>query len=114
MAGDPYVRAAALRLAPELDPAAVGAAVTTKLCGHWEHDGACRWPHHNTIAPTGDAHALRVVFVAPAEDLDEVETRIDTALRATDGVTVVVVARDVLRSDERALGQRLARGPADR
>ena len=38
----PYVTWARLALAPGTDPAAVGAAVTTELCGHWEHEPPCR------------------------------------------------------------------------
>jgi hypothetical protein len=30
---------------------APGAAVTVKLCGHWEHAGPCRWPHHRDAIP---------------------------------------------------------------
>jgi hypothetical protein len=112
MAGAPHVRAARIRLASEVDPAGVGAAVTTGLCGHWEHDGACRWPHHNAIAPTGDGFALRVVFVASDEDVAEVEARIDAALRAMDTVTVIASVPDVLQDGERALAHRLARGSA--
>lgn len=32
------------------DPRALGGAVTAALCGHWEHDGRCRWPHHTLDA----------------------------------------------------------------
>ena len=44
-----FVVDAAVELADRTNPAAVGAAVTTALCGHWEHDGPCRWPHNNAI-----------------------------------------------------------------
>jgi hypothetical protein len=110
MAGAQHVRAARIRLASEVDPAAVGAAVTTELCGHWEHDGPCRWPHHNAITPSGDGFALRVVFVASDEDVAQVEARIDAALRALEGATVIASVPDELREDERALSNRLARG----
>jgi hypothetical protein len=103
----PHVRAARIRLASGVDPAAVGAAVTTGLCGHWEHDGPCRWPHHNAIAPTVDGFALRVVFVAPDADVAEVETRVDAALRAMDTVTVIDSVPDGLHDDELALAARL-------
>jgi len=45
-----YVLEARLELDDGLDPAAVGAAVTVELCGHWEHAGPCRWPHNSEIA----------------------------------------------------------------
>jgi hypothetical protein len=34
-----FVHEAHLELEPGTDPAAVGAAVTTALCGHWEQKG---------------------------------------------------------------------------
>ena len=37
-----FVHEADLWLAGGVDPAAVGAAVTAALCGHWEHEGPCR------------------------------------------------------------------------
>jgi hypothetical protein len=36
---DAYVLEAELALREGVDPAAVGAAVTVELCGHWEHEG---------------------------------------------------------------------------
>lgn len=109
MPTESHVRVADLRLDPGTDPRAVGAAVTTALCGHWEHDGPCRWPHHNGIARTDDGFALRVVFVAPADDVVEVESRIDAALRTMDGCAVVV-GPDALQVDEVPLAARLASG----
>ncbi len=44
-----YVAEAEIVLNEGCDPAAVGAAVTVELCGHWEHEGACRWPHNSAI-----------------------------------------------------------------
>jgi hypothetical protein len=44
-----YVVEAELVLADDLDPAAVGAAVTVDLLGHWEHASPCRWPHNSVI-----------------------------------------------------------------
>lgn len=67
---------AVVDLAAGVDPRAVGAAVTVALCGHWEHDGPCRWPHNNEIA----GGLFRTLFVCDVQDLDEVRSRIRTAL----------------------------------
>jgi hypothetical protein len=79
----------------EGDPAALGGAVTTELCGHWEHDGPCRWPHHTstmetdadtdtdtTETDTDDRRAIvvRVRFSAPPQEVAEVRRRIAVAL----------------------------------
>jgi hypothetical protein len=112
MARDAHVHAATLGLAAGVDPAAVGAAVTTELCGHWQHDGPCRWPHHNSIRPAGAGHELRVVFVAPDADIAGVHARIASALDTMPGCEVVTDAPAALEADEIALGTRLAR-PVD-
>jgi hypothetical protein len=103
-----HVHAATLELVTDTDPAAVGAAVTTELCGHWEHAGPCRWPHHNGMRATAAGHELRVVFVAPDADVAEVHTRIASALDAMPGCDVVAHAPDRLHAEEVALGARLA------
>src|SRR5690349_11285992 len=71
-----YVHEAILVLDPRTDPRAVGATVTTALCGHWKHDGACRWPHNNHIHGT----RFRTLFVATPDDEPEVRRRIRDAL----------------------------------
>ena len=48
------------------DLAALGGAVTTALCGHWEHDGPCRWPHFTSPEVDDDAVVVTVYFDAPA------------------------------------------------
>src|SRR3712207_2023776 len=75
-----FVLEAALELRDGVDPAAVGAAVTAELCGHWEHDGPCRWPHNNAI----DAGVFRTVFVADPGDEEQVRRRVERALRDAD------------------------------
>ena len=111
MPRDPHVRAADLRLDAGVDPRAVGAAFTTQLCGHWEHEGPCRWPHHNAMARTDDGFALRVVFVAPDEEVVEVESRIESltagALRALEEGPFTDDARQVLRGLADAATQRV-------
>ena len=56
------------RVADRCGSAAVGAAVTTALCGHWEHEGPCRWPHNNAIQQKGATFLFRTLFVAPASE----------------------------------------------
>ena len=112
MPHDAHVHAATIRLADDVDPAAVGAAVTTELCGHWEHDGPCRWPHNNAIRAGAAGHGLRVVFVASDGEVAHVHACIASALRAMPGCEVVTDAPDVLQADEVPLGTRLAR-PGD-
>ena len=68
MNGQGYVHQADVMLAAGTDPATVGAMVTVALCGHWEHDGPCRWPHHNQI----EGHQFKTVFIATPEDEPEV------------------------------------------
>jgi hypothetical protein len=105
----PYVHEAAISLEEGTDPAAVGAAVTTELCGATEHDGPCRWPHNNAIEPGEDIAAFSTVFVASESEEREVRTRIRSALRSS---SAWVVKSDRVRSltpDERALAARLAR-----
>ena len=77
-----FVHEAEIQLVPGTDPAAVGAAVTTELCGHWEHEGPCRWPHNKASADT----TFRTLFVAPATDEEEVRERIEGALPGGLGV----------------------------
>jgi hypothetical protein len=83
-----YAHTATLRLGTGVDPRAVGAAVTVELCGHWEHEGDCRWPHLSEIAP-GDPAAFRTVFVADLDEAGHVRARISSALRAAAGWTVL-------------------------
>ena len=62
------------------DPAALGGAVTVALCGHWEHDGPCRWPHHNEIHQDGDQLVVTVRFDAPDDEVPEVRAAIRGAV----------------------------------
>lgn len=107
----PHLVAAELELAPGTDPAAVGAAVTVALCGHWEHPPPCYWPHNNAI--DADAHpvAFRTVFAAPDDETPTVRGLIEDALRGADGWRVLRLADREPGPDERELGERLATGP---
>jgi hypothetical protein len=102
-----YVVAARLRLSPDVDPAAVGASVTVALCGHWEHEGPCRWPNNSDYGREGG----RTIFVAPPGEAPQVAALIERALREGAGWTVQeIVERDVL-PEEHGLAQRLLRPP---
>ena len=104
---------AKLHLAAAVDPAAVGAAVTTELCGRWNHDGGCRWPHNNEIGDQGENRlaTFRTLWLAPETDEAEVRTRIEKALNDGTGWTVEATRIRELRPDETALAARLARTP---
>ena len=102
-----------LRLAAGVDPAAVGAAVTTELCGRWNHDGGCRWPHNNEIGLQGENRltTFRTLWLASGTDDAEVRMRIKKALNESAGWTVEATRSRELRPDETALAARLARTP---
>jgi len=102
-----YVHQAEVMLAEGTDPAAVGAMVTVALCGHWEHDGPCRWPHHNQI----DGAQFRTVFIATPEDEPEVRRRIRTALHSQPGWRVLSDDGRTLAADEQEVAARLAQAP---
>ena len=102
-----YVHEADLVLTAGTDPAAVGAMVTVALCGHWQHDGPCRWPHHNRI---DDGH-FRTIFIATPDDESEVRRRIRTALHGEPGWRVVSDDARALAANERDLAAELARAP---
>jgi len=102
-----YVHQAEVTLAEGTDPAAVGAMVTVALCGHWEHDGPCRWPHHNQI----DGAQFRTVFVATPEEEPEVRRRIRTALYGQPGWRVLSDDARALAADEQDVAATLAQAP---
>jgi hypothetical protein len=85
--------------------------VTVELCGHWEHEGGCRWPHNNEIWPEGDDVTFRTIFVAPPSEECEVHERIESALRSVAEWSVLSSGPRPLRPDERPLATRLARTP---
>ena len=101
---------AELALGPATDPAAVGAAVTVELCGHWEHDGACRWPHNSSVDARTEPACLRTLYVAEEADAPVVAHRIETALRAGAGWSVLSVSKRPVARSERALARRLLSG----
>ena len=74
-----FVLLADLALEASCDPAAVGAAVTVELCGGWEHDGPCRWPHHSEIDADSSPARFRTLFVADDGEADGICGRIEVA-----------------------------------
>jgi hypothetical protein len=106
-----YVVEADLVLADGVDPAAVGAAVTVELCGHWEHDGACRWPHNSAIDAAREPARVRTLFVADTAEAAPVRARIEAALRGATAWRVLSMRSRPVAEDERALAERLCSGP---
>ncbi|HTY72770.1 MAG TPA: hypothetical protein VMI11_10155 [Actinomycetes bacterium] len=78
-----YAHEGHLELADGADDRAPAAAVTVSLCGHWDHEGDCRWRHHTSIIER-DGHSLtvRTVFASDIEDEQEVRERIVAALES--------------------------------
>jgi hypothetical protein len=101
-AREAFVLEAELLLADDTDPAAPGAAVTVALCGHWEHEGPCRWPHNNAIATGGGGTArFRTLFVAARAEEQDVRGLIADALAAAGGWSVTSSgARPVAASED--------------
>ena len=77
-----YVHDATVHLAEGADPRAVGGAITVALCGTWDHEPPCRWPHHTDIAAAGDGHVVRTSFVAEPRDEPVVREKIAAALES--------------------------------
>ena len=96
-----FVQEAELLLADDTDPAAPGAAVTVALCGYWEHEGPCRWPHNNAIAAErGTTARFRTLFVADGAEEQAVRDLIVAALAHATGWTVTSnAARPVAESE---------------
>ena len=103
-----YVFESQLELVPGTDTRAPGGAVTVALCGHWDHEGPCRWPHHSAIDADSTPVHLRTVFACSPAEVDEVHAAIDAAVRNHPDWTVVSSARREPRDDEVDLGARLA------
>jgi hypothetical protein len=76
-----YAHDAVLRMEPDADVGAPGAAVTTALCGHWQHEPPCPLaPHHTQVHRTGGELTLRLLFAADARDEARVRTLVEDVL----------------------------------
>ena len=106
-----FVVEAEIDLREEADPAAVGAAVTVELCGHWEHEGPCRWPHNSAIEADRTPARFRTLFVADENEEVSVRTRIERALRDDAGWSVVSVRARPVAASEQELAAGLLAGP---
>lgn len=106
-----FVVEAELVLRDGFDPAAVGAAVTVELCGHWEHDGPCRWPHNSAIEAERDPARFRTLFVADHREAELVRERVETVLRGESGWRLVSVRSRPVADAERALAEGLLASP---
>ena len=106
-----YVLEAEIELNEGCDPHAVGAAVTVELCGHWEHDGPCTWPHNSELDAEREPAVFRTVYVADPGEEPEIRARIERSLRHGGPWEVGDVRRRPVAEHERALADRLASGP---
>jgi hypothetical protein len=80
-----HAHEAVLELEANADAAAPGAAVTVEICGHWRHDGTCRWPHRTSVTSrVGRVLSVRVLFAASPSESNEVRSRISAGLNRGD------------------------------
>ena len=77
-----FTNVATVDLAEGADPHALGGAITAVLCGHWDHEPPCRWPHHTAVATNGIGHVVTTEFTAEPEDEAQVRRMILAALAA--------------------------------
>ena len=106
-----YVLEAEIELGEGTDPRAVGAAVTVELCGHWEHEGPCAWPHNSAIDADQTPALFRTIYVADQDEERAIRDRIARSLNQAGDWRVEGVRARPIADDERDLADRLARGP---
>jgi hypothetical protein len=76
-----FAHEAAVSMAPDADPASVGAAVTVALCGHWEHEPPCPLaPHHTRAVRRGEVVGVRILFACEPEQEGRVRELVESAL----------------------------------
>jgi hypothetical protein len=106
-----FVVDAALALNRGCDPGLPGAAVRAELCGHWEHEGPCRWPHNSALDSACDPAPFRTIFVADPAEAPSIRSRIERALRTSNEWQVMVISERAVSEAESDLAQRLLCGP---
>ena len=106
--GAAWVHEADIELLEDTDPRAVGAAVTVALCGHWEHEGPCRWPQYNDFVA---ADRFRTLFVCDEDEEPEVRTRIRGALGGATEWRVMAERSRPVAEAERSLAEHLVSVP---
>jgi hemoglobin len=102
-----WVHEAEVEVEADADPRAVGAAVTVALCGHWEHEGPCRWPHNNAI----DGRLFRTLFVCRSDEEPAVRALIRSALGASSDWRIVSECARKVDEEEHTLASHLLRTP---
>ena len=105
----PLVVEVELHLYPGTDVRAPGGAVTAGLCGHWDHDGPCRWPHNNRLDIEESSARFRTIVIVAHEDRDEVLRRIEVALRGDERWRVAELEVRAVNEDEQQVAERLSR-----
>jgi hypothetical protein len=98
---------AELDLSPGTDPRAPGGAVTVGLCGQWDHEGPCRWPHHSRIDTSVNPARLHVVVATDDGRTGEILNRVETSLARDERWSLRRCAIRRLSTDEQGLGRRL-------
>lgn len=82
-----FAHEAVLVLGHGASVSAPGGAVTVALCGHWEHEGPCAWPHNTSVLGyEGDAVTVKVEFSCEPDEEDSVRRLIRKSLH--DGAVV--------------------------
>jgi hypothetical protein len=104
-----FVHEALLHVEAGIDPRSIGAAVTIALCGHYEHEGVCRWPHNNDICTDTSPARFRTLFVSDARDEPDVRERITRALSQVPGISLTALFPRPVTESEHTLAARLLR-----
>ena len=102
-----HVHQADIAFAPGADTRAPGGAVTTALCGSWDHEGSCRWPHQTSVDASTTPSTVRVVYVVDDDEFEQVRRMIESALTSGDDWHTVAIAEGTLTAEEATLTQRL-------
>jgi hypothetical protein len=101
------VHQADITFAPGADARAPGGAVTIALCGSWDHEGSCRWPHQTSVEVSTTPATVRVVYVVDDEELGHVRRMIESALTSGDDWDTLAIGEATLTADETTLTRRL-------